>query len=66
MKLALFAGILIFLGVVILLIVPAVVIAICAFILMAIAARVRAMFGRMRAPNGALDGRKNVRVIVRE
>lgn len=63
---ALLAGVVVFLAVLAILIVPAVIIAVAVFILMALIARVRALFNRMRSPNGALDGRRNVRVITRE
>lgn len=53
-------------AVVVLLIVPAIVIGIAAFILFALIARVRRWLSGMRSPNGSLDGRRNVRVIVRQ
>ncbi len=65
-RVALFAGLLVFLAVVALLVIPAVVIAVAVFIALALFARVRALINRMRSPNGALDGRRNVRVVIRE
>jgi len=65
-RLAVGAAVLILAGVVILLVVPALVIGAVVFLGLAAVAKVRSWFGGLRAPNGALDGRRNVRVIVRE
>jgi hypothetical protein len=47
-------------------VIPVVVIGGVAVFVLAMAARVRAWIGGVRSPNGALDGRRNVRVVVRE
>ena len=47
-------------------VIPAMVIGVLAFVALAAVARVRSWIGGVRRPNGALDGRRNVRVIVRE
>lgn len=58
-------GVLVLLAVVLLLVIPFLVVTALAFIaLMGLAAAKRRL-ARMRAPNGPLDGRRNVRVIVR-
>ena len=66
MRLALTAAAIVLLAVLAVLIIPAMVIGVIAFIMLATVARVRAWIGGVRRPNGALDGRRNVRVIVRE
>jgi len=61
-----FAGLLVLAGVVILLIVPALLVMIAVFLVGTGIAMLRSMFTRTVKPNGALDGRRNVRVIVRD
>jgi hypothetical protein len=65
-RIALTAAILMLMAVLILLIGPAVVIGAVVFLALAGVARAKAWLTGLRSPNGALDGRKNVRVIVRE
>ncbi len=60
---ALIAAILVFMLVFAFVIIPALIIGALVYGLGAVSRRA---FGRMKAPNGALDGRRNVRVIVRE
>jgi hypothetical protein len=47
-------------------IVPVVLVAIAVFVVGMMVSRMRRWFEGMRRPNGVLDGRKNVRVIVRQ
>ena len=51
---------------VLVLLVPLLILGAVGGLAMLVGNRVRALFTRAKAPNGALDGRKNVRVIVRE
>lgn len=63
---ALTVAMLVLVAVVLLLIVPAIILGVAAFILFALVARTRRLFGGLRSPNGSLDGRRNVRVIMRQ
>lgn len=65
-RVAVFAALFVFVAVVALLVIPALLVGLAVFVAMALVARVRAMFHRLHSPNGALDGRRNVRVIPRE
>ena len=65
-RLALMAAAIVLLAVLAVIVIPAVVIGIVAFVALATVGRVRAWIGGVRRPNGALDGRRNVRVIVRD
>jgi len=62
-RLAITAAILVLMAVVLLLIVPALLIGGAVFLLLAGVARTKAWLTGLRAPNGALDGRRNVRVL---
>ena len=66
MRLALMAAAIVLLAVLAVLVIPALLIGIVAFIALATVARVRAWIGGVHRPNGALDGRRNVRVITRD
>lgn len=53
-------------AVVLLLVIPAVVLFVIVFAIGAAVARVGSFFRRQHAPNGMLDGRRNVRVVTRD
>ena len=59
-------GLALMLVLLILLIIPMLVLGAVAVIAIACIRGTRGLLTRMRSPNGALDGRRNVRVIVRE
>ena len=65
-RVALGAGLVAMAAVAILLIVPAIIIMLCVFLAGAGIAALRSLFIRAQQPNGALDGRRNVRVIDRD
>ncbi len=65
-KLLVIAAMLLIFALLAVIIIPVVVIGVVLVVAGIAAARVRRMFGGMRAPNGVLDERRNVRVIVRE
>lgn len=65
-KLLVIAAMLIIFALLAVIIVPIVVIGVALVVCGIVAGRVRRLFGGMRAPNGVLDERRNVRVIVRE
>jgi len=47
-------------------IIPLMVLALAAFLVLALIGWARSLFAGARRPNGALDGRRNVRVVVRD
>ncbi len=64
-RLAFGAALIVLLAVILLLVVPALVIGLIVFSLGSLMAGVQRRFGKLRKPNGAFDGRRNVRVITR-
>jgi len=65
-KIAVGAATLVLVGIVLLLVVPAIVIGLIAFFALVGVARVRGLFRRVREPGGVLDQRRNVKVITRD
>jgi len=65
-RLAIIAAVLLLLALLALVVIPAIVIGVVALGVIAAAGRMRAWIAGAMAPNGALDGRRNVRVIGRE
>ena len=64
-KVALVAGSLVALAIMLIVVVPILLVMILVFIAAMIIVKIRAWFGALSAPNGPRDGRKNVRVIAK-